>query len=280
MKNKNILFLITFLLFGCEEVIDWPVDSDEIRLIVEGRITNEEKSHRIMLTQTADYFNPADPVAVERAIVTVANGNEIIEFNEVAPGVYESSPFAGEVGSTYDLLIVLASPLAGETDFAASSTLLGPARLDSMSARNIVEEDFGETFEYTSLAVWGEGNLEDENGYLIEVYLNDELESDSIDEAVTFDDEFFSEEFVAFELYAIEEPMAEENDSVTLIMHTVERAFIEFHDQLLTESEPRDPFGLSSPPANVSTNISGSALGYFYASSVDTVTAIVVSDLE
>ncbi len=280
MKNKSILFLLIFLIFGCEEVIDWPVDSDEVRLIVEGRITNEMKAHQITLTQTADYFNPADPVPVENAIVTISDGNETFSLEQSAPGVYQSEPFAGQVGRTYSLAIALASPLAGESEFTASSTMMAPATLDSMSARNIEEEDFGELFEYTSLAVWGVGNLEDENGYLIEVYLNDELESDSIDEAVTFDDEFFSEEFVAFELYAIEEPMAEENDSVTLIMHTVEKEFVEFHDQLLTESEPRDPFGLSSPPANVSTNISGTALGYFYASSVDTVTAIVVSELE
>lgn len=280
MKNKSILFLLIFLIFGCEEVIDWPVDSDEVRLIVEGRITNEMKAHEITLTQTADYFNPADPVPVENAIVTISDGNETFSLEQSAPGVYRSEPFAGQVGRTYSLSIALASPLAGESEFTASSTMMAPATLDSMSARNIEEEDFGELFEYTSLAVWGVGNLEDENGYLIEVYLNDELESDSIDEAVTFDDEFFSEEFVAFELYAIEEPMAEENDSVTLIMHTVEKEFVEFHDQLLTESEPRDPFGLSSPPANVSTNISGTALGYFYASSVDTVTAIVVSELE
>ncbi|MEM9339735.1 MAG: DUF4249 family protein [Bacteroidota bacterium] len=283
MKNINSIFLIIFTLFGCEEVIDWPVASDEIRLVVEGRITNELKTHQIKLTETADYFNPAAPTPVEGATVIVFDGDNNIPFVESSPGVYQSSPFAGEVGRTYDLSIRLASPLAKETDFTASSTMLLPASLDSMSAVNdIYNEDDPEEIPvvFTRLAFWGVGNLDQENSYMAEVYVNDQLETDTINNVIVFGDDFIGEEFTDFAFYDIDEPSATGGDSITLVMHVVENEFVDFYDQLLTESELRDPFGLSSPPANVSTNISGSALGYFYVSSVDTVHAFVQDDLQ
>lgn len=281
MKNISIIFLFALLILGCEETIDWPVESDEVRLAVEGRITNELKVHQIRLTQTADYFNPAAPVPVTGATISVTDGSNTIAFAENESGTYESAPFAGEVGRTYNLSIILASSLAGETEFSASSTMLIPPSLDSLSAENDIDEEDeeDEPYIYTRLAFWGLGNVEQENGYLMEVYVNDLLETDTLSEVVTFKDDFFAEEFQDFEFYAIDEPSAAKDDSITLIMHTVENAFVDFHSQLLTESEPRDPFGLSSPPANVSTNISGSALGYFYVSSVDTVFARVIDDL-
>lgn len=278
MKNNQIIFILLLLgSFACEEKIDWPVDSDEIRLVVEGRVTNEFKVHQIKLTQTSDYFNPSDPVAVEGATLTVFDGDNVIAFAENSPGIYESVPFAGVVGKTYQLSIQLVSPLAGETDFSASSTMMAPPVLDSLSAINIFDENVfeDEPSRYTSLSFWGTGNLQLENAYLMEVYQNDQLETDTIDEVIVFTDEFLNEEFEDFEFHAIDEPQAEEKDSITLFMHTVESEFADFYDQLVTESEPRDPFGLSSPPANVITNVSGGALGYFYVSALDTIHAFV-----
>ena len=282
MKHIRIIFIFLLGSFACEETIDWPVDSDEIRLVVEGRITNEIKVHQIKLTETSDYFNPADPVPVEGASVSVFDGDNTIVFTENSPGIYESAPFAGEVGKTYNLSIQLTSPLAQETNFTAISTMMAPPVLDSLTAINVFEENAfeDEPSLYTSLSFWGTGNLELDNAYIMEVYQNNQLETDSIDEVVVFNDEFLNEEFEDFEFHAIDEPQAEEGDSITLVMHTVESAFADFHEQIITESEPRDPFGLSSPPANVSTNVSGSALGYFYVSSVDTVHAFVQDDLE
>jgi len=281
MKNIRILFIFLLGSFACEETIDWPVDADEIRLVVEGRVTNEFKVHQIKLTETSDYFNPAEPTPVVGATVSVSDGSNTISFSENSPGIYESAPFAGTVGSTYTLSIQLTAPLAGQTSFSASSTMLAPPVLDSLSAVNVFDENAfdDEPTLYTLLSFWGTGILDLDNGYLMEVYQNDLLETDSIDEVVVFNDEFLNEEFVDFEFHAIDEPLANEGDSITLVMHTVENEFVDFHAQLLTESEPRDPFGLSSPPANVSTNLSGSALGYFYVSAVDTVHAFVQDDL-
>ncbi|MGB0521974.1 MAG: DUF4249 family protein [Flammeovirgaceae bacterium] len=264
------------VLASCEQVIDWPVENDQIRLVVEGRITDELKVHQIKLTETANYFNPAAPVPVENATVTVSDGSTTYTFTESSAGIYESNPFAGEAGKTYELTITLATPLANETVFRATSTLLAAAQLDALVAINEEEEDEeGEIIEVTNLYFWGTGNLAVENTYLMEVYVNETLETDSIDKVTVFDDEFLTEEFEDFLFYQIYEPAATVGDSITLVMHVVEKDFTEFYDQLLTESEPRDPFGLSSPPANVMGNISGSGLGYFYASSVTKVSTFV-----
>ncbi|MEL7004152.1 MAG: DUF4249 family protein [Bacteroidota bacterium] len=281
MRYINIIFALLVASFGCSETIDWEVESDEIRLVVEGRITNESKVHQIKLTETSDYFNATPAAAVIDATVSVFDGTETIAFMETDPGIYSSPVFAGEVGRTYELSISLATPLAQQTDFTARSTMLAPPILDSLSAENILEEEGedDEPYIYTRLSFWGTGNELVDNGYLMEVFVNDQLETDTINEVIVFEDEFIDEEFEDFEFHGIDEPFALEDDSITLIMHTVESEFNDFHVQLLTETEPRDPFGLSSPPANVMTNVSGRALGYFYVSAVDTVHAFVIDDM-
>ncbi len=278
MKYLISFALILLTIISCEEVVDLEIDSDETRLIVEGRITNELKVHQIKLTETSDFFNPAEPVSVVGATVTVTDGSNEIQFVESSPGIYGSPVFAGEVGKTYELSIILASALANETVFSAQSTMLNPVVLDSLSAFNSIDFSDGDEFLFTALNFWGTGNLEQENAYLMEVFVNEQLETDTINEVVVFKDEFLNENFEDFNFFFIEEPAALVGDSITLLMHTVEEDFADFHNELLIESEPRDPFGLSSPPSNVSTNISGSAIGYFYTSSVDTVYTRVIDD--
>lgn len=275
MKIQYCIFIVSLLLlWSCGEVIEWDIDSSEIKLVVEGRVTNELKTHEIKLTQSADYFDGSGPVLVTGANVQVSDGQDVYRYNEVSDGIYRSPVFAGVEGRTYTLQIDLESPLGGHSRFEAASQLLTSSQIDSLSSEfDTGEDDNGEESSFQLLSIYGTGPADLDNSYMFEVYRNNVLETDSITELGVFDDEFIDETFVAFTLYVLEDP--QDQDSVTLLMYTIEDEFLEFIEDLSIEAEERDPLGLSSPPANVKGNFSNGAFGFFYAASVDTTYTIL-----
>ena len=281
---RQLTFIWVFVgLMACDEVIQWEVGSDQIKLVAEGRVTNEFKRHELTLTRTADYFNSSDPSRIEGATVTLTDGESTYNYVEETPGTYLSeNAFAGMVGRTYTLSISTPSPLAGASLFEASSLMMPPMEIDSVY--NVKEPDFDDLDEQLEDSVYIVGIYAQEvmgvdNSYLFEIYSNDILETDTIFDLGWFDDDFIEDEyFEDFLVYQMDKGL--ENDSVTLVMYTVEDEYLEFIEALVTEAEGSEPLGISGPPANVVGNFTNGGLGYFYAAAVDTVSTIlgVMSD--
>jgi hypothetical protein len=107
MRNRTIKIITLFcmLAIACVE----PFDLKNIRytkaLVVEGHISTINRPQQIKLSRTAA-LNERTFIAESGADVTVENeSGEKIQFNEVKPGIYESSSFAGVVGEGYTLSI-------------------------------------------------------------------------------------------------------------------------------------------------------------------------------
>ena len=107
----RFVYLVIFLVFlnSCVDPATIDIgESDEI-LVVSGFITTDEGPHRVELSRTAKFGSVFDGVIskVQDATVLVRNsGGEVIEFEEVLDGIYESpADFRAEVGETYTLQI-------------------------------------------------------------------------------------------------------------------------------------------------------------------------------
>lgn len=279
----GLLVLTSLVVIACEDPIDWNVSNDQIKLVIQGRVTNEFKMHKIELTQTADYFNSDTPAPVEGADVTITDGEAIFQYSESEPGVYWSEvAFAGEVGKDYSLSINLQSPLGESSIYGATSTLLPPMNVDSLYHIKQPFDDGGGLDEEVGvlpdsvyiLGIFGQEVEEVSNGYLFEVFVNEELETNTIFDVGTFTDDFleglYLEDFLVYEV-----GIGEAEDSVTMFMYSLEPDYIAFVQSIILESEGSEPLGLSGPPANVIGNISNGGLGYFYAASVDTTYTIL-----
>ncbi len=112
MKNNNHFIFFSalaglFLLSSCQDVVDLDLPEGDSFLVVEGWITNEDRPHDVILTQTAAYFDDADPTPETGAEVTLRD-NEGMEtvLAETSPGVY-TYPDSGIVGRSYQLEILL-----------------------------------------------------------------------------------------------------------------------------------------------------------------------------
>lgn len=266
MKSINYYILLTIGLLttiSCEDVIEWDVEEDETRLVVEGRITNELLRHQIILTETADFFNPDGPTPVTGAQVSVSDGSRTFDFIENESGVYQvDEPFAGVIGNTYTLNITLLSSLGGSTTFTASSDLSRTLHIDDV---------FGTIEEGDDFFLIGFNGLEPEglgDYYLFELLREEELFTDSIDEVISVDDEFIDGiEFNDFIIFDIDEEDLQLNDEITMKVYSIDEQYFDYLQAINLELEG-DPLGFNGPSANPNGNISSGALGYFYASAV------------
>lgn len=111
MKKKlyNIICILYLLLTSCEEIYRPSLDNTENILVVEGLITNENKSHKIYLSRTKT-FNATTNQPESEAIIYVTNTKgEVFSFkeNEYVAGCYQSDStvFQAQIGEKYTLTI-------------------------------------------------------------------------------------------------------------------------------------------------------------------------------
>lgn len=273
-----VIITLWTAIVACEDTIEWEVDQSEVRLVVEGRITDEHAIHQIKLSQTSDYFNPNGPVGVSGAVLTVTNDTHSFDFIETdTKGLYESTEaFAGGVGETYLLTIDLLSPLNGSATYTAQSTMMVPMILDSIHVDYDADIDiFGEVEDSLYfIRFFGKEPDESGNHFLFEVSRNGLLWSDTIDDVGFVSDDFINGiEFEDFEVYADEK--FEIGDEITLSIYSIEKAYYDFLNEVNLEIDGTDPLGTSGPPANVKGNISNGGIGFFYASAVVSASAII-----
>lgn len=108
--QKLITYLVLLLLLAsCEEQSDWELQkgTDEYIVVVDGIITNEVKSQRITLSKPVTSLN-AKPAAVSGATILVSSNQLNYTFREdpEKPGTYVSDKaFAGIRNRTYTLVV-------------------------------------------------------------------------------------------------------------------------------------------------------------------------------
>ena len=278
MKNLLYTLSVVFIsLSACNDSyqeIEWGLDEQQPRLVVEGGITNSRTHHKIRLTESDSYFSNKAAKKVSNATVIVSDGENSYTFQEdsVVKGTYASEiKFAGVVGKTYTLNIELESPVNGESSYSASSTMNEGIEINN-SFSYIYEnpvEDFGEE-DSTVLFVYVFGQEPPEPGdyYAVNLYKNSKLLNDTVDEQTVLYDDIsgingeYNMSFIFFEQFL-------ETDKVTVEIKSVDKGYYEFIEGVQQVAEGYDPLGFSGPPANPVGNIEGGgAFGYFLASYV------------
>jgi len=267
--KKLIYILIVVLAFvsSCTEPYDVTLDSTHIRLVVQGSISDIRKAHQVSLTKSADYFSNRPADRVTGATVTISDGENIFNLNEISDGLYETDTMAGVFGKTYTLTI----STEGEV-YTSSCYLNYCAPIDSI---HFGYYDFGENSKDTTVYILLNA-LEPatpDNYYLWNVYKNGILESDTLHEVIFSDDIFVNGNYM-YDVMVQWLESAKAGDTVTLEMQAITEEYFDYINQVLAVTVWNSgPFG--GPPANPKGNISNGAMGFFLAYSVETITAIV-----
>jgi hypothetical protein len=268
----TVMFFAIFVYTGCTERIDIELDSTYTRLSVEGYITSDTMAHFVRLTKTTDYYNSEPPPPVTDATVELDDGESIITLSEYnsMPGYY-FTPFDyfGVPGRTYNLSIHLKEEINNETDYTAVSQMKPVADIDSIT---VVYNSNFEGWEIRIFAL----DPPSEDYYSFQVYKNGELQSDTINEVSITDDRFFNGIYLAgVPAYFVRgQNSVAPGDTITLKMGAITKDYFTFLVELRDETfKFRNPL-FSGPPANIISNISGDAVGYFTAYSVSYATTV------
>ncbi|MFS4447302.1 DUF4249 domain-containing protein [Maribacter sp. 2307UL18-2] len=140
--KESILVILVFLLFqGCIEPFEAETLDFEGALVVDARITNEEKQHQVVLTR-ARPFEQDDSSPERNATVTIEEGSGIsYTFEETSPGQYTSTvAFGAKSNESYQLKITTSDGAAYSSTAETMPDNVPIADIEIKRATN----DFGE----------------------------------------------------------------------------------------------------------------------------------------
>lgn len=277
--HLNIRFAIITFAIGatwasCTEKIDIDLDGTYVRPVIFGQITTDTTTHRVTITSTGDYFKNTSPSGISGADVQLFDGSNYhtLQESETEQGVYLTEPnFFGEVGKTYTLLVSNLDLLGdGEvSSHSASSTILPLGDVDSVK---VVYRQLWQGWEVQGFA---KDPLETRDFYKFLIYINDELQTDSLSDYSQIDDTFFNGEYtngITVTFFSERRGLVAEGDTVTVGFCGITEDYFRYLNEAQEASWRSAPL-FSGPPANPRTNLTNGAIGYFSAYSVKKVSA-------
>lgn len=254
------ILLACLMIFGaCERVIDVDLNSAAPRYVIEGVVTNGRGPHQVRITQTKNFDEDNNFEGIASAEVSIADdaGNaEILYYTR--NGIYETDELRPVPGRTYTLTV----NVGGET-FTAVCPMPVAVNLDSLYIQLI--SGFGNQFKVPYVRYRDLPEIR--NYYRHVLYVNGE----KVPSIFISRDEGNNNSIIERGLpYFRNGNTLEEGDSVRVEMQTIDRSIYDYFfslDQTISQD--------AASPANPVSNISGGALGYFSAHSVQTKTLVV-----
>ena len=270
--------IILIASFSCTERIQLELDSSYTRLVVYGEITDMPGVHQVRLTTTSDYFYNKEIPFVSDAIVEISDGEVNHLLTEKGNGIYETSEdFTGVPGKTYQLNISdVDINQDGEKEFyRASSYMPELGKMDSISLKYTTNS----FFSGWEIQVWAWDRPEKRDYYVFKAYLNGRLVTDTLTELVVQNDDLFNGNYTygitsQFLIDSNADERALPGDTVVFEINGINQEYYNFLVEAQNESFGNNPL-FSGPPANITTNLSNDAIGFFTAYSVKQARKIV-----
>lgn len=276
-KFLNIigLFLLIYSLTSCTEEIDLELNESYTRLVVEGHFSDSDSTHFVKLSKSSSYFNPDKTEYISGANVSISDElGSIIQLNESSnqKGLYLAPQNQkGEKDTEYTLLIenVDIDENGDFEKYEARGKIKHPLEIDSV--RVLKDEIFG----VEGFRIFGYAQEPASFGdfYLFKYYINGVLSTDTLSENVFTDDATVNGNYInGLEIYFIQD--ANSGDTITIEAQSITEEYYDFIISFMLETEwQAGAFG--GPPANVQTNISNNALGFFSTTSNSYITFIL-----
>ena len=256
---KNILFALFALLslLACEKTIQLDLQQLDGVLIVEGSVNNQYQPQIVKLSKSRPFGSTGKAVKDD--------ANREFRFVEKEPGLYVSEQaFAGVAGRTYTLLIE-----SEGKSYTASDKMNNIVDYDSLTYRLDEEEmkDPKDSARFYEVLLFVKEPQETEDFYLFNFYRNGKLENDEGRTIYFSEDKLLNGRIdgLPFPIY-----YAAQDEAKIEILNISRNAYKFYSD--LAANLGNDGGMFSGQPANVYTNLSGGARGYFLVAPVATAT--------
>ncbi len=269
IKYFVALFSFVFLVHSCTEKIDFPLDDNgKVQCVIYGAITTDTTAHKIRISKTSAYYSNKPSETISGAIVSISDGVNTFPLTEspTEPGNYLTQPDVyGEPGKMY-ILQVSNVDLNGDgvlQSYTAQSELKPVTPLDS------IDTWYNSRFDFWETDVWAK-DPSTEDFYMFKAYIDGVLNADSLLNLTITDDILFNGSKInGKSVYAFPEKdtIKPGLSIITIDICGITKDYFKFLTEAQTMARPQNPM-FSGPPANVRTNLSNNALGYFAAYSV------------
>lgn len=263
MKTTFAYIILFFLIVSCEDVVDINVPEAEPRLVIEASINwykgTSGNQQDIKLSLSAPYFDLEIPAATGAEVSISDDNNNIFEFTESQPGLYQNNTFIPEINGRYYLTIVY----DGDT-YSASETLKAVPEIESIEQT----DNTGFTGDETEIKAYFTDFIEEGNYYFFE-FLNG---NNAYPDLEVYKDEFVNGNQI-FGYYSDEN--LEQGDQLTIRNYGVSEQFYQFMYVLLQQNSDNSGGPFETQPATVrgncinETNPDKYPLGYFRVSEAD-----------
>ena len=267
----SLLATLAVLTWNCTERISVKVDSTYTRLVVEGYVTTDTTTHWVRLSTTSDYFHNQTSPAVSGAEVVITDDEQsfLLEESEEQPGLYLTAPdFHGIPGKTYSLNVSNVDiNNDGVMDAFTAQSVMNPVNpIDSIQLEYL--DSFVKGYQVRVYA-W---DSPEKDFYSFKVLKNGVLLTDTLYEMLVQDDEFFNGNYtngIPSQFLQDEKPdeKVEPGDTVTFEINGITEEYYHYVIEAQSQIFPQTPL-FSGPPANIRTNITNDAIGFFTAYSV------------
>jgi hypothetical protein len=267
---KRLIYIIVSLLIitaSCTERIEIELDETYTRLVVYGTITTDTTRHYVELSKTTSYYYNEAPPMISGAEVSISDseGNRVV-LTEVAPGKYATpDDYYAVAGRTYTLDVQLQEEVNGFKSYTASSLAKEIYPIDSIGL--MYQPDWGEKGFYEVTCYYQDPTTRD--FYMFNIFKNGDMLTDTISNRFITNDDFYNGNYtngigVGYLDQANEREELKPGDTITFQACSITEDYFNFIWTLQQETGFSTPL-FSGPPANVKSNVSNGAAGFFAA---------------
>ena len=271
-KYALIALALTFLagISACEkDVVLDLADIEGKYLIVEANLIDDGSRQWIRLTRSSSYYDVNTGDAVQEAKVIVEGNDQSFEFNELypdsLPGYYFNSQISSQLTET---LYQLHIETVDNNTYFAQSELRPLPMLDSVTVaiNPFSEFDFFDTTVYDVIAHFADLPGKGDH-YLFNLYINRKLKTPRPSDKAPMSDVNL-DEYSSYAVLTINEDDILPGDTITLEMRSISKEKFDFYNIFFFQTDlSGNPFA-GAPPANIPTNLSEGARGFFQVSAV------------
>jgi len=261
--------------------------------VIYGTITDHKVRQEIDLSSSTGYFDKSKNKRISNATVTLEEDSALVSHSynltqdSVGSGIYKThDAMAGKPGWTYKLTVNMDFNQDGTAEtYTADCTMPQRVKLDSINATKQKE---GEYTMY-SLNISAQDPANEKNYYLCKYSINDTLYN-KISKYIYFDDTSLNGLYVnnlaIWNFYDISNKSKFSSDDIAdmvflsggekmyVEVSNITKGYYDFINDCQSQKDGSNPF-FGGPPANISTNISNGARGYFTAYSTSGASCIV-----
>ena len=263
---KQILTLsLLSCFFACEEVVTIDLEQTEVKLTIDGLLTDQLKTHEVKLTTSIDFYDTdIPPVSVATVEVVDEFGTRYnythnpLAVDSLEGIFYSEIPYQGQADRAYTLNVTY-----NGTTYSATDTLKRVTSIDSLAIQldqQAVNDDENDGMIY-QVVLFADEPDETDDFYFFKFY-RDSVREDS-DQIYAFDDRTLGSS-----LDGLPSPILfREGELAGVEIYSLTREQYIFYVDLANILNG-DGGLFAPPPANPRTNLSNGALGIWQVSGV------------